>query len=85
MEPLKLTTIRLERQSLEQANNIAKSRQRYHQSDVLRLAIWAGLKIVNATNLYRVSRLQWEEEAHGAHYELEDVLRTAVQNKEGAR
>lgn len=85
MEPLKLTSIRLDRQSLEQADKIAKCRQCYHQSDVLRLAIWAGLKIVNANNLYRLSRLQWDEEYHGVHHELEDVLRTAAQNKEGAR
>lgn len=85
METLKLMSIRLDRRSLEQADKIVKCRQCYHQSDVLRLAIWAGLKIVNANNLYRLSRLQCDEEYDGVHHELDDVLRTAAQNNEGAR
>lgn len=85
METLKLTSIRLDRQSLEQANNIAKEYRYYSGSDVIRTALWAGLKIVNSHNLPRLSTLHWDEDAHGAHYGLEDVIRTAAQNKEGAR
>lgn len=85
METLKLTSIRLERQSLEQANNIAKEYQYYSGSDVIRIALWVGLKIVNSRNLPRLSHLHWDEDAHGARYGLEDVLHAAVQNKEGAK
>lgn len=85
METLKLTSIRLERQSLEQANQIAKEYHYYSGSDVIRTALWAGLKIVNSRNLPRLSNLHWDEDAHGTRYELEDVIRAAAQNKEGAR
>lgn len=85
METLKLTSIRLERRSLEQANRIAKEIGYYQSSSVIRIALWAGLKIVNSRNLGRLAHLQFEEDDHGAHYELEDVIRTAVQNNEGAR
>lgn len=85
METLKLTSIRLDRQSLEQANQIAKEYHYYLGSDVIRTALWAGLKIVNSRNLPRLSNLHWDEDAHGTHYELDDVLRAAAQNKEGTR
>lgn len=85
METLKLTSIRLEIQSIEQANNIAKDFHYYSSSDVIRTALWAGLKIVNSHNLPRLSKLHWDEDAHGVHHGLEDVLRAAAQNNEGAR
>ena len=85
MEPLKLTSIRLERQSLEQANDIAKEHLYYSSSDVIRTALWVGLKIVNSRNLPRLSYLHWDEDAHGAHYGPGDVLHTGVLNNEGAR
>lgn len=83
METLKLTSIRLEKSSLKKASEISRCKQYYHLSDVLRLAIWAGLKIVNANNLYRIGRMQFDEEAHGARYELEDVLHASAQKKKG--
>lgn len=85
MEPFKLTTIRLERRSLEQTNGIAKEHYPYTGSDVIRTALWAGLKIVNSRNFRRLSHLHWDEEAHGAHYVLEDVLQASGHNNEGAR
>lgn len=85
MEPLKLTAIRLDKQSLEQANILAKEYHYYLGSDVIRTAIWVGLKIVNSRNLPRLSHLHWDEDAHGARYGLEDVLHAAAQNNEGAR
>lgn len=85
METLKLTSIRLERRSLEQANDIAKQYHYYSGSDVIRTALWAGLKIVNSRNLPRLSNMHWDEDAHGAHYGLEDVLHAAAQNNEGAK
>lgn len=85
METLKLTSIRLEKRSLEQANRIAKEIHCFMTSDVIRTALWAGLKIVNARNHAKLSHLHRDEEAHGALYGLEDVLRAAAQNNEGAR
>lgn len=85
METLKLTSIRLERRSLEQANRIAKEIGYYQSSNVIRTALWAGLKIVNSHNCKWLGSLQFREEAYGAHYGLEDVLHAAAQNNEGAR
>ena len=84
METLKLTSIRLEKRSLEQANRIAKGTNFYMTSDVIRTALWVGLKIVTERNYAKLAHLHWDEEDHGADYVLEDVLHTAVQNKEGA-
>lgn len=83
METLKLTSIRLEKRSLEQANRIAKEIGYYQSSNVIRTALWVGLKIVTSHNCLRLGHLQFEEEAYGTRYELEDVLQTAAQNKEG--
>lgn len=85
METLKLTSIRLEKRSLEQANRIAKEIGFYQSSNVIRIALWAGLKIVTSRNWSRLAHLQFEEEEHGVHYLLEDVIQSAVQNQEGAR
>lgn len=84
METLELTSIRLEKRSLEQANRIAKEYNFYMSSDVIRTALWVGLKIVNIRNLGRLAHLHYEEEAHGASYELEHILHAAEQDKEGA-
>ena len=85
MNTLKLTSIRLEKRSLEQANRIAKCFNYYMTSDVIRTALWVGLKIVNERNYAKLAHLYWDEENHGADYLLEDVLHTATQNEEGAR
>lgn len=85
MELLKLTSIRLEKRSLEQANRIAKEIGCFQTSNVIRTSLWVGLKIVTSRNCLRLGSLQFKEEVDGALYGLEDVLRTAAQNKEGAR
>ena len=85
MEKLKLTSIRLDRQSLEQANRIGREYNHYMSSDVIRTALWAGLKIVNSRNLILLSHLHWDEYANGARYKLEDVIQAAALNNEGAR
>ena len=85
METLKLTSIRLDRQSLEQANRIAKEHWYYTGSDVIRTALWAGLKIVNSRNLPRLSHLYWDESVLGTHYGLEDVSQAAGTKNEEAR
>lgn len=85
METLKLTSIRLERQSLEQANKIAKDYYYYSSSDVIRTALWAGLKIINTHNCQKLLHLKSIEDVGLKHYGLEDVLHAAAQNNEGAK
>lgn len=85
METLKLTSIRLEKSSLEQANRIAKEFGYYQSSNVIRAALWVGLKIVNSNNLRRLSQLKYLEEDGLAYYRIEDVIQATGQNNEGAR
>lgn len=84
METLKLTSIRLEKRSLEQANRIAKEIGYFQSSEVIRIALWIGLKIINARNFRRLIHLRFEEELKNDYVSLEDVIQAAAQNKEGA-
>lgn len=77
MEKLKLTSIRLENSSLEKASRIAKDNRYHKSSDIIRTALWVGLKIVNSHNCGKLSNYQLQEEILKTSYGLEDVLRTA--------
>lgn len=77
MEKLKLTSIRLENSSLEKASRIAKDNRYHKSSDIMRTALWVGLKIVNSRNCGKLSNYQLQEEILKTSYGLEDVLRTA--------
>lgn len=77
MEKLKLTSIRLEKSSLEKASRIAKDNRYHKSSDIIRTALWVGLKIVNSRNCGKLSNYQFQEEILKTSYGLEDVLRTA--------
>lgn len=77
MEKLKLTSIRLENSSLEKASRIAKDNRYHKPSDIMRTALWVGLKIVNSRNCGKLSNYQLQEEILKTSYGLEDVLRTA--------
>ena len=85
MSTLKLTSIRLEKRSLAKASQIAKDNRYHKSSEIIRTALWVGLKIVNSRNCGKLSHYQFQEEIRKTSYGLEDVLRTAGQDKEGAR
>ena len=82
MEVLKLTSIRLSKSALAQAKSLARSLGYYRTSDVLRVAIWLGLKILKPGVLHVFLDMMWQEEVHGASYNPLDVLRTAVESLE---
>lgn len=77
MEILKLTSIRLSKSSLSQAAALGRGLGYFRQSDVLRIAIWIGLKILKPGVIHEFAHMMWEEEDKGANYSAADVLRTA--------
>lgn len=77
MEILKLTSIRLSKDVLSKASALGKAHGYFQLSQVLRIAIWVGLKVLRAGILPTLSHMMWEEEELGASHKLEDVLRAA--------
>lgn len=78
MENLKLTSIRLSKSALASAKELARTTEYYRPSDILRVAIWLGLKFLKPGVLHKFMHMIWEEEVNGADYCAADVLRTAV-------
>lgn len=77
MEVLKVTSIRLPKAYLEAASKISKGFKYYYTSDVLRIAIWVGLKFMKPGVLHQLQNMVWKEEIGLKSYTIEDVLRTA--------
>lgn len=77
MEKMKLTSIRITGNSLESAQALTNQLSFCTQSDVLRLAIWVGLKILTSKCATPLFRKMWEEEAGLDVTTLMDVLHTA--------
>ena len=77
MEVLKLTSIRLSKSALSQANQLARELGYYRTSDIIRVAIWLGLKFLKPGVLHEFLQMMWQEEINGANYSARDVLRTA--------
>lgn len=77
MNKLKLTSIRVSTEALDCAHALCKQLGYYNPSDVLRLAMWVGFKVLTPQNAGRLMQVSWAEEAEVDIYTLEDVLRTA--------
>ena len=77
MEILKLTSIRLSKDSLAAAAKLGRDFGYNSSSEVLRVAIWLGLKLISPGVLRQLLRMKWEEEMSMKSFTLEDVLRTA--------
>lgn len=77
MEVLKLTSVRLSKSALAQAAVLGKHLGYYRTSDVIRVAIWVGLKFMKPGVLHEYLQMMWEEEEKGIKYSARDVLRTA--------
>lgn len=82
MENLKLTSIRISVDTLDRAHALAKQLAYYNPSDVLRIAMWVGLKVVSPGCTSALFGKMWKEEAGDEIITLEDVLRTAGVLKE---
>lgn len=82
MDILKLTSIRLSKSVLGQAAKLGHEVGYYRTSDVLRVAIWVGLKFLTPGVLHRFLQLMWQEEFNGVSYNAWDVIRTAGEELE---
>lgn len=76
MEILKLTSIRLSKSALARANQLGRSIGYYKTSDVLRIAIWLGLKFLTPVVLQKFMLMMCQEEINGTEYSAGDILRT---------
>ena len=77
MENLKLTSIRLSKNALAKANEIARAFGYYQSSHIIRIALWVGLKVIRPGVLPKLIYMMWEEEDLGVEHSLEDVMRAA--------
>lgn len=77
MDNLKLCSLRIDNQSLELADNIAKNSTYWSKSDIMRLAIWIGLKVIKSHRITELNRLYWSEMYNGENVLLEHVLHAA--------
>ena len=77
MGKLKLTSIRLEEQTLDAAFILAKRFTFLSPSDIIRLAIWIGFKLITPRSALKLYQLMAEENFNGDIVTLQDVLRTA--------
>lgn len=77
MEKLKLTSIRLPESSLASASELSTGFWHYTSSNIIRIAIWIGLKFLYLGTISQLARMMFEEERTGKRYTLDDVLRTA--------
>ena len=77
MEVLKLTSIRLPKEYLEAADKLGSNLGYYRRSDILRVAIWLGLKLFKPGVIRRYLDMMWKEELGRGCFTLEDVLHAA--------
>lgn len=76
MENLKLTSIRLSKSVLARANEIAKVVKYYSTSDVIRLAIWVGLKFMKPGVIIVLMQMKLRESVNATKYSAGDVLQS---------
>ncbi|MBR2116002.1 MAG: hypothetical protein IJ942_03215 [Alistipes sp.] len=77
MEVLKLTSIRLSKKALGRAGILGSSLGYGRSSDIIRIAIWIGLKALKPGVLRGIMHMMWEEEEGIATYSLQDVLQNS--------
>lgn len=77
MSELKIVSLRLESDSLQWADKMASDLHYYSRSDIIRLAIWVGTKVIISSKVSELNVLRWVEEFKGINVSLENVLHTA--------
>lgn len=70
---------------LSRANELGRTLGYYRTSDVLRVAIWIGLKFLKPRVIHEFMHMMWEEEYKEVNYSAADVLRTAVGSLENLK
>lgn len=74
MEKLKLTSVRLSKGTLDSASKLSNADNYLCTSDILRIAIWLGLKLMRAGVLLQLQHMMAQEETGWKSYKLEEVL-----------
>lgn len=82
MEILKLISIRVSELTLDKAKAFADNLRYYSTSDVLRVAIWIGLKFLKPGILHVFLEMMWQEEINKATYTPRDVIHAAGEELE---
>ena len=77
MDVLKIYSVRLESELVRKIDKIAYDSSYCSRSDIMRLAIWIGEKVIDSRHLHELLKLMWREESKGTGVTLEDVLRAA--------
>ena len=75
MEKLKLTSVRLSKGTLDSASKLSNAENYLCTSDILRIAIWLGLKLMRPGVLLQLQHMMAQEETGWKSYTLEEVLR----------
>lgn len=75
MEKLKLTSVRLSKGTLDSASKLSNADNYLCTSDILRIAIWLGLKLMRPGVLLQLQHMMAQEETGWKSYTLEEVLR----------
>ena len=75
MEKLKLTSVRLSKGTLDSASKLSNADNYLCTSDILRIAIWLGLKLMRPGVLLQLQHMMAQEETGWKSYKLEEVLR----------
>lgn len=70
MEPLKLTSLRLSKKSLQRAEKIASSQMYCKPAEVLRVAIFLGLQICEKNQFNRLRNRVWESEMGEGDFDI---------------
>lgn len=76
MEVLKLTSVRLSKSALANAAKLGRELGYYSTSEIIRVAVWIGLKFMKPGVIHQLLDMMWEEEEKGIKYSAKDVLRT---------
>lgn len=77
MENLKLTSIRLPKEYLMEADKLGSELGDCPRSVILRVAVWVGLKFIKQGRFHKLLEMVWKEEIGRYRFTLEDVLQAA--------
>ena len=76
MEKLKICSLRLESDSLKWADKMASYSYGWNRSDVIRLAIWIGSKVITRRRIPELMRLMVRDTFWNSEVTIDDVLHT---------
>lgn len=85
MDVLKVYSVRLESGLVGRIEKIANDSIYWSRSDVMRLAMWIGEKVIDCRHLPELQKLWWQESFNNCSVSIEDVLRAAATTLENLK